>query len=201
MNSRTGAIILAAGNSKRMGQCKFLLPMSNGKSFYENVVQTFLDHGIKDLVVVTQARYSMVLEDLSSQFETKPRLVINNYPEYERFYSLQLGIKALGNIDYCFVHNADSPFVDPASLKLLEQNKHKADYVCPVFNHKGGHPILMNRKTMKHILNSPMTAVLREELTGMTRLSVKVDNPFIAVDIDTPEDYKTYFKQHLAQHI
>lgn len=201
MDTTTGAIILAAGNSKRMGQCKFLLPMSNGKSFYENLVRTFLDHGIKNLVVVTQARYLMVLEDLSLQFETQPKFVVNKYPEYERFYSLQLGIKALGNADYSFVHNADSPFVDLASLDLLELNKQKADYVCPVFNHKGGHPILINKKTMKHMLNSPMTAVLRDELATKTRLSVQVSNPFIAVDIDTPEDYKTYIQQHLAQPI
>lgn len=193
MESNIGAILLAAGNSERMGQCKFLIPMANGLTFFENIIQTFSNYGIKKIVVVTQSRYMNVLENLCRNIETKPSFIANYFPEFGRFYSLQLGIKALKNIKFSFIQNADSPFIDLETLKLLDLNKNKADYICPMYKAKGGHPILVNNKTLKHLLGCPQDSNLRDELNTNTRWNVSVDNDLITLDIDTPEDYKKYF--------
>lgn len=193
MKSNMGAIILAAGNSVRMGQCKFLLPMTNGLSFFENIIQAFFDFGVNKIVVVTQARYLYSLKNLCKEYKIKPKFVINEFPERDRFYSLQLGIRVLEDVDHCFIHNADCPFIDLPTLDLLILNKDHADYICPEFNGMGGHPILVNKMTIQHLLNSPVNAILKEELKKRTRLNIPVDNELIVVDIDTPEDYKKYF--------
>lgn len=193
MKSNIGAILLAAGNSERMGQCKFLLTVANGLTFFENIIQTFSNFGIKKIVVVTQSKYISILENLCLDMETKPTFVANDFPEFGRLYSLQLGIKALKNVEFSFIQNADSPFIDSETLKLLDLNKNKADYICPMFKAKGGHPVLVNNKTLKHILNSPKNSNLRDVLNSNSRWNVSVDNDLITVDIDTPEDYQKYF--------
>lgn len=193
MKSRISVIILAAGNSDRMGQCKFLLPMANGLTFFENIIQTFSDFGILNIVVVTQAKYLNILQRKCIKNNVKSSFVVNNFPEHERFYSLQLGIKALGDSEFCFVHNADSPFIDRSTLDLLVSKKNEADFVCPVFNNKGGHPILLNKDTLNELLMKPMNSNLKDELIARSRLNVMVDSELVTVDIDTPDDYKKYF--------
>ncbi|MCX6189007.1 MAG: NTP transferase domain-containing protein [Bacteroidetes bacterium] len=192
MKSNIGVVLLAAGNSSRMGQGKIFLPMAHGKSFVEHSTDLFDDYGIKNIVVVTQFKYLEALEELYLNKAYKPFFVVNNNPEYERFYSLQLGIKALGEVAFSFIHNVDCPFFDGATLELLDLNKGKADYICPEFNKQGGHPILVNRATLDYLLNRPSDAVLKEELKSKTRLNIPVKNEFITVDIDTPEEYNKY---------
>lgn len=193
MGKMIGAIILAAGESSRMGQCKFLLPMSNGLSFYENIVKVFWEYGLKNIVVVTQKKHSKALENLSIKNDVIPRIVVNEKPEYERFFSLQLGINALEDVDYCFIHNSDSPFLDTETLELMNFNKEKADLICPEYKGKGGHPILVNKNVLRHILNSSIHSNLKEVLKSQKRLNVSIKNELLTVDIDTPEDYKKYF--------
>lgn len=193
LKSNVGVILLAAGNSERMGRCKFLLPMKNGLSFFENIIQTFSDLGVKKIVVVTQVKHLETLKRLCRENKTQPAFVLNDFPERDRFYSLQLGIKAIGDVDYCFIHNSDCPFIDISTLHALVLSKNKADCICPEFNGKGGHPILLNKMTLQHLLNSPENAILKEELSMTSRFNVPVDNQFITVDIDTPDDYTRYF--------
>lgn len=193
MENTVGALILAAGNSSRMGKCKFLLPMSNGVTFIENIVQTFGDYGVKNIVIVSQTKYITDIERICNKLEVKPSFVANDSPEKERFYSLQLGIEVLKDCEFIFMHNADSPFVDLATLEELDKHKNKADYICPVYENRGGHPILVNKSTMEHLLSSPMDGNLKNELQTKQRLNVSVDNELITVDVDTPEEYNKYF--------
>ena len=167
--------------------------MANELTFFENIVQTFSNFGIKKIVVVTQSKYLSVLENLCLGMETKPTFVSNDFPEFGRFYSLQLGIKALDNVEFSFIQNADSPFIDLETLKLLDLNKNKADYICPMFKAKGGHPILVNNKTLKLLLSGPQNSNLKDILNSNSRWNVSVENDLITVDIDTLEDYKKYF--------
>lgn len=193
MKKAIGVIILAAGDSSRMGQCKFLLPMHNGLSFYENIVKIFWEYGLKNIVVITQKKHVKALEDLSIKSDVKPRIVVNEQPENERFYSLQLGINALEDVEYCFIHNADVPFLDMETLELMNLNKEKANLICPEYKGKGGHPILVNKNVLRQVLNSPIDSNLKDVLKSQKRWNVSIENELLTVDIDTPEDYKKYF--------
>lgn len=190
LKNDVGLILLAAGNSSRMGQCKYLLPLENGKTFYENIVRSFFEFGIRKIVVVTQNKYSKELKSIFEYKKKQPLIIINYFPEKERFYSLQLGIEKMDNIEFCYIHNADSPFVTQETLQQLYANKHSGDYVCPVFEGKSGHPILANKKTLQHLINCPEQSILRDELKKFKRKNIEVRSNEIVVDIDTQEDYK-----------
>ncbi len=193
MRSSTGLILLAAGNSKRMGQCKFFLKMKNGVTFFENIISSFHEFGIKQIIVVTQKDKVAQLNQLCSLMIDKPVFVINHYPEYEKFYSLQLGIEELVDVDHCFIHNADTPFIERLTLEALIKNKSEANFICPVNNGKGGHPILIDKVTLKELATCPKESVLRDELKLKKRLNVVVEDELVTVDIDTPEEYQKYF--------
>jgi molybdenum cofactor cytidylyltransferase len=86
------AILLAAGESKRMGTPKMLLPWGN-RTVIEHVVSTFLKAGIEEILVVTGG----AREQVEQALETYPVRKLHN-PKYatgEMLLSLQRGIRAM----------------------------------------------------------------------------------------------------------
>lgn len=194
MKDSTGLILLAAGNSKRMGQCKFLLSTRDGITFFENIIHSFSQFGVRRIIVVTQRDKIARLNELCSNMIHKPILAVNEHPEFEKFYSLQLGIEKIGDVDHCYIHNADSPFIDLSTLDSLHINKTQANYICPVFNGKGGHPILVDKQTLQFLKERPVNSILSEELKSLKKMNISVEDEMVSVDIDTPEEYKMYFR-------
>lgn len=189
---------MAAGNSSRMGQCKFLLKLPNGKTFLENILSQTEIFPFRKTIIVTQSRHLLSLQKLfSEKFPPGLKFVFNDFPEQERFYSLQLGIKAAANADFCFVHNADNPFISKETLHLLYQNRKRADYICPRFANRGGHPILLNKQTLSYILDCPQDSKLNDVLTQKLRLNIEMADDSICVDIDTPEEYQEQLRKEM----
>ncbi len=199
MKTDVAVIILAAGHSNRMGECKFLLAMPHVSlaprlSFFETIVKTYTDFGTAEIIVVTQPKHLKELQNLKVKNQFTIHFVLNNQPERERFYSLQLGIKHLVNAEYCFVQNADSPFVDTKSLDLLYQNRSKADCISPSFQGQSGHPVLLNKNTLNFLSTANSDSNLKDLLQNRSKYKVVTENALITVDIDTPADYHYYFK-------
>lgn len=184
---------MAAGNSERMGQCKFLLPMRNGLSFFENILQVSTNWGIQNIIVVTQSKNLSKLKQLCRKIFVSVDFVINDYPELERFYSLQLGLNKLKN-DYCFIHNADSPFLEEETLQKLYDNRRKSEVIIPVFQNKKGHPILINHFVVHHLRSLPVETNLKVALRCFKQKKIEVKNELIDVDFDTKSEYNKYFK-------
>ncbi|HQQ94269.1 MAG TPA: NTP transferase domain-containing protein [Bacteroidia bacterium] len=192
MANKPAAIILAAGHSERMGRCKFLLKTPAGKTFIEEIWTGFYKFGLQRVVVVTQSQYLKDLEELCADSKYKPLFIENRFPEKERFYSLRLGIRALGEADHAFVHNADNPGIQPAVLEALYQNRGRADYLVPTYQNKGGHPVLLGKKVLKEILFLPENLRIDEALKHFTRFSLACDDPNLSTNINTAEAYTDY---------
>src|SRR5215510_6797170 len=93
MNS---AIILAAGQSKRMGQPKMLLPWGN-VSVIEHVISVFAAAGLDDILVITGGARQEVEQIIKHhQNHDKVRTLFNeNYSRGEMLSSIQCGLRAL----------------------------------------------------------------------------------------------------------
>lgn len=185
---RTAVVIAAAGASLRMGQCKFLLPMKDGRTVLEHVIDAFRHDFIHRIVVVTQARYAASIEALA--LDDRVEIVSNKAPELERFFSVQLGVLACDQDDYIFIHNADMPLIDKAVIEALHSERDSIAYVAPVNNSKGGHPILINRLIADELFQFPASEQLNNALGFFRRKLVEVTNEGILIDIDDPETYK-----------
>ncbi len=110
------AIILAAGESKRMGEPKMLMPW--GKStVLQTVISTFQASGVKDILVVTGGAHQQVEELIGRTVE----IVFNeNYQTGEMLSSIQLGLSVKKReASAALICLGDQPQVEERSVRSV----------------------------------------------------------------------------------
>lgn len=188
------AVVMAAGESKRMGRNKLLLPFNRDQSFVERCVSVFLGFGCRQVVVVVNSDGAGKLIRIKSPWPARVHTVLNAFPHKSRFYSLQLGLGALNNASPVFIHNVDNPFVTAATLGLLASRAGRADYIRPCCGGKSGHPILISRRVVNDIVSEENTHTnIRDYLSGYPALPVDTDERGVLININTTDDYQRYF--------
>jgi molybdenum cofactor cytidylyltransferase len=189
------AIILAAGKSERMGFPKLALKYDEKSNFIEHILNEYLSFDCKEIVLVVNKIGFEYLRKNEIQFPKTVKIVINDHPDWHRFYSLKIGAKNLSENRPIFIHNVDNPFVNHDVLKALLNSKNKADYISPEFEGKGGHPILLSEKIVQEIrLVKEDQKHLKEFLNQFPKMKVQVEDENVLVNINTIEDYSRYFK-------
>jgi len=192
MNDCT-TIILAAGKSSRMGQPKFKLLMPDGVSFLDHIVRQYLDVGCEQIILVVNAEDSRFLTNGTGS-KLDYRIVINEHPEKGRVFSLQKGINTTEGKGFFFIQNIDNPFASPNLLNLLYENRQKADLIKPVYNGKGGHPVLISEKIARELLQlDDRTISLRDFLAPYPTFRLETDDENILVNINTREDLEKLY--------
>ena len=190
-NKNSKCIILSAGLSERMNSHKALLSYNKKESFLLHIIKVYRGSGIKNISVIINP---VLDSELRNDAYHGVAFIRNQFPERGRLYSLQLGLQTEPEIDYCFVQNIDNPFVTREIIEKLYQSSGKADYITPVYNNKGGHPILISSRVIRQILQiEKFDLTLRDELEKFSRYKVPVDDDKVLANIDTRENYKKYF--------
>ena len=190
------ALVLAAGESSRMGRPKPLLDIG-GITVLERVIRLFRDAGIDDVRVVTGHRP----EQLSPLLESLGIQKIHN-PGYREgmFSSVVAGVQSLaGTVDGFFVLPVDVPLVRPRTVMALldahSENKDRILYPC--FHGKRGHPPLIPGSLAGELLKWSGEGGLRAFLALYQERAVDlaVADGNILLDMDTPEDYEQILKR------
>ncbi len=183
-------IVLAGGFSSRMLKPKFLLEF-NKKTFIENIVEQYIRQNCKQLIIVINSKYIHLLHFLNLP-EDKVQIVVNKYPEKERFYSIQCGLKALKQKEQVFLHDVDNPFVNHFTINALIRSIKNYDFAVPTFNNRGGHPVLLSKKPIEDIVSEQNTNQnLKFYLKQYQRINVPVNDKKILVNINTQDDYRS----------
>jgi molybdenum cofactor cytidylyltransferase len=185
------AIILAAGESKRMGQPKMLLPWGNG-TVLTHVVSVFKKAGVEDILVVTGGAKEQV-EGLVPGLGV--RTVHNEaYSSGEMLSSLQCGMRALRRqTQAVLIGLGDQPQVQEGSVRKVCEafRESRSNLVVPSYQMRRGHPWLVASPLWVGLLKlkSPISPrdFLNEHQAEIHY--VNVDDPGILADLDTPEDY------------
>ena len=188
-------LILAAGISKRMESLKAFLPFDEKNNFFEKIAITYSDWGCNKMVVVVNQSF---LDELlpENNLPSGIEYVINNQPEFERFYSVKLGLQKMDDIDFCFIQNIDNPFISVEILDSIYRHRSQDAFVIPSFNNRGGHPVLINRSNIERIKLFPENnANLREVLGEMPSLKVEMKDETVLININNATEYKKYFSQ------
>ena len=186
------AIILAAGQSKRMGQPKMLLPWGRS-TVIEQVISTFLSAGIEDLIVITGGARDQVERALGSY----PVRKIHNeeYAAGEMLSSIQRGLRAVpSQMQAALIGLGDQPQVQEKNVRWICEAylAGKSGLVVPSFQMRRGHPWLVARPFWEEILALKPPESPRDFLNRHTHEIhyVNVDTPSVLADLDTPEDYR-----------
>jgi molybdenum cofactor cytidylyltransferase len=188
------AIILAAGQSKRMGQPKMLLPWEN-TTVLGKVIKTFQHAGIEDILVITGGARDPV-EKIAA--ECSVRVAHNeNYTNGDMLESIQVGLLAQKpSAEATLVCLGDQPQVGEGSVRKVCDgfNQSKPLIVVPSFQMQRGHPWLIVRELWNEVLGMRAPESMRDFLNKHNRdiFYVECDSPSILQDLDTPADYLKY---------
>jgi molybdenum cofactor cytidylyltransferase len=184
------AIILAAGESKRMKEPKMLLAYM-GMTIIEKVIENVLSSNIEKVLVVTGAESEAIIKVISGMQVT---CCYNEHYKEGMLSSVKCGFRSLPeNFEAALVFQGDQPFIKPGTIDKIITGYRKSDkgIAIPVYKEKRGHPILIDNKYRKEIENLNADEGLRS-LAGRFNedvLEIEINAQEILRDIDTREDY------------
>jgi molybdenum cofactor cytidylyltransferase len=194
-------VILAAGESSRMGSDKALLPWPPQFEGQSAAAETFLSAAIASLMLATDFVLVVVGKNEAAvapiAYANGASVVVNPEPSRGQFSSLQVGLHEVLNRgrDAAVITLVDRPPVGSATVQLLREAFESAPAniwaVVPEVSGTHGHPYLVGRELMEAFLQAPATGSAREvEHRCQDHIQyVAVDDPFVALNINTPEDY------------
>lgn len=184
------AILLAAGESRRMGEFKQLL-MVAGKTFIEHCVDTLLASSADEVIVVTGHRESDLRQKLQSR---QVRFAYN--PDYKEGMSTSIkrGVEAASESDAVLITLVDQPLIDVDTIDQLIEvySKDRPLIVVPRYDGRNGHPIIMDMKLREEILSMDTAQGLKpvREAHAEEVIYVEVASESVLIDFDLPEDYR-----------
>lgn len=191
------AIILAAGDSTRMGRPKALLAAADGRPFVARLVRTFGDSGCSTIVVVTGRDHAAIAAALAADHPPVDPIVVNNpAPSRGQLSSLWAGLDAVAapNVEAVLVTLVDVPMVTPLTVwRVVEAwRRSGAPIVRPAMGDRHGHPVLFDRTLLDELRRAPLDegakAVVRAHADQV--LNIPVDDGGCLVDVDTPDEYE-----------
>jgi molybdenum cofactor cytidylyltransferase len=190
------ALVLAAGESSRMGRPKPLLEY-DGEFFLERILRTLarLD-GVDSRIAVLGHKASEIRHAV--HFHGASAMTFRGYKD-GMFASLKAGarmaIRRDSELEALLVCHVDQPLVEPhtyAALFNAFQPRHD-DVVIASYHGEHGHPVILGRDLMEEMLADRDSKSLRAfiENHARGRRYVDCDDPAVIQNINTPEAYQT----------
>ena len=193
-------VILAAGESSRMGRDKALLPWPPSDTLSPSK-DIFLSAAIRSLALSTDFVIVIAGENEATLapvvYANGASLVVNPDPRRGQFSSLQLGLREVLNRgrDTAVITLVDRPPASTITLQALREAFEAAPQsvwaLVPEFSGKHGHPYIAGRDLIERFLREPVTGNARDvEHRYQEHIQyLVVDDPLVALNINTPEDY------------
>jgi molybdenum cofactor cytidylyltransferase len=189
-------VILAAGDSTRMGSPKALLLTRDGRPFVAAIAETFAAAGITEIVVVTGRDHERITAALAHErLPAPPEVVRNLDPSRGQLSSLLLGIDSLpASAPAAVVTLVDVPLMTAETVRLVisEWRRTGAPIVRPAIGERHGHPVVFDRRLFQELRQAPLDvgakAVVRAHSAEI--VNVPVTDTGCLVDVDTPADYE-----------
>jgi molybdenum cofactor cytidylyltransferase len=188
------AILLAAGESRRMGRPKQLLEWQ-GKTLLQHVLESLIHSEADEIILVLGHEAEKIRKSLP---ELPIKIVIN--PDYRTGMasSLRRGLLALDPQSEAFLLClADQPGIGPEIVNTIIRTFRQADpgpgIIRPVYRGRRGHPVLISTRYLKEALQLLQGDVgARQILINHPEdiLEIEVDRDAVLMDMDTPEEYR-----------
>jgi len=187
---RISAILLGAGESKRMGTNKLFLPWGR-KTIFEKSLDTLLRSKVKEVIVVINEQIKGKVNGLKDR---KIKVVTNPYYRRGMSTSIRMGIRVMDPKSRgILIALGDQPFLKARTINALMKafSQWRSGIIVPSFQGKRGHPVIFHRKYEKELLK------LKGDMGGRSILedhpksvkAVRVKSGGVLKDIDTWENY------------
>lgn len=192
-------LVLAAGQSRRMGEFKPLLPL-RGRTVIENTVDCLLDAGAETVVVVLGHRAEEIEACLHGRYgDGRVRFAYNRrYAETDMLASVREGLAALPPCRAFFLLPGDMPLVSADTCRALARALPEGEghIVFPLLEGRRAHPPLIGASFIEAICAYDGPDGLRGFWRGQKNiLAVPVLDAGCVQDLDTPEQYRRCLEQ------
>jgi molybdenum cofactor cytidylyltransferase len=184
------AILLAAGQSKRMGKSKLLMPFGQS-TMIEQTVDNLLGSAANEVVVVLGDRAGAVKRLIA---ERPVKLAIN--PDYEQGMSTSIvaGLKLVDRRTRAvMIALGDQPLIDSQTINRLIAGflSHDKGIAIPTYRGERGHPVIFDVKYWRQMLTLDGDVGARQivQKNPDDIIEVAVDCEGIQIDIDTADCY------------
>ena len=179
------AVILAAGESSRMGRPKPLLRYEE-KTFLDRSISCFAGL-VSPIVVVLGYQADQIRAGIESGH--RAQFVVNPDPSRGMLSSLQCGLASLPeHLDAVFFMPADLPRLRRDTAETLASEA--GPLVIPRFEGRNGHPVRLTLGVARELLALPLTAKPSDVIHRHRAAYIDVDDPGVLHDIDTPAEYE-----------
>ena len=185
-------IILAAGDSSRMGYPKALLPLGE-YTFLTHILKTVQQIGLSNPVVIL----GKAAELIQPRIQNWPALVrINPDPDRGQLSSIQLGLSSLDSgVQAGMIWPVDQPAVSEDLVRKLVQLFLQSEPMIafPKCGDKRGHPAIFHRALFQEFMATPLEEGPKNILLRHQQQTAELPTVETAAvqDIDTPADYET----------
>jgi len=189
--AKYGAVILAAGNSSRLGQPKQLVKFRD-QTLLNITVSAATSAVGKQTIIVTGAHRGLLAEELR---HLPVHIIHNPYWQEGMSSSICYGLinllKIFPYLDGVIFLVCDQPFISAALLKIMisEQDKTGKNIIPASYNNTTGVPVLFTYKYFSNLINLKGNEGAKSLLKEFPEDMATVDFPEGAIDIDTAEDY------------
>lgn len=187
------AIVIAAGESKRMGRTKQLLPWK-GKILLQHVLDSLLISDVNRVILVLGCDAERILEQINTR---NIKVVIN--PDYPQgmITSIQHGLAALAEeVEAFFIVLGDQPGISPQIYNRLIQEFRRAypskKILLPTYQGRKGHPALFSVDYREEGSRIKGDVGFRQIVLNHPQdvMEIEMGTDSVLHDIDTPEDYE-----------
>lgn len=190
------AIVLAAGESRRMGSPKAVLLTPAGRPFILSILDTLSSSGeVGEIVVVTGPHHDVTAGALAGLRPDRVRAVRNVDPSRGQLSSLWAGMDAIDpDAPALLVTLVDVPTIHPSTVRAVVDRwaATRAPIVRPAMGDRHGHPVLFDRSVFDELRRAPLAAgakaVVRAHADEL--VNVPVVDPGCLTDVDTPDEYE-----------
>jgi len=195
------AVVLAAGESSRMGRPKALLPI-DGVRFIEKIVSSFQSTKVGKILVVLGHN----AEEMRQKIADLPVLiVVNNEYKKGQMSSLVAAIRDIqsrqssAELDGILVHLVDHPYVNPILVDVMIDRFYESKklIVVPRYHGRRGHPVIFSRSLFSELLNAALDQGAKAVVHAHQKDTLEIDteDEGVTIDIDTPEEYRQFVKE------
>lgn len=185
------AIILAAGESRKLGYPKALIEHEGGRSFLQSLASTFGKAGCTIIGVIGK--------DADAVRDQHPavHLVENERWQDGQLSSVKAGLEEAfeEGAEVVLIHPVDMPALRASTLKsLIKALGDSVEGLRPEYEGASGYPIVLSRAAAERLRDKDSGEIqLEGALRGVQLRRVPVKDPGVVVNINTPETYERLF--------
>jgi len=186
------AILLAAGQSKRMNGENKLIKKINGKPLIIHSVKNILASSIDELIIVLGHQKEIIEKHIDKN--EKIKFIFNKEFESGMASSIKIGLKHLSNnAEAFFICLGDMPKINYDIYNQLIKLRNQRDILVPTYKGQQGNPVLFNKSMKEKIMNIEGDVGAKNilELNKNKILNLEINDQSIIRGFNTQKDFNS----------